>query len=130
MLRIATGYLAAVSFDLERMRQAATGGLMNALAAAAHLVRKGVPFRKAHEQIGRAVQLCIEKGCELEQLSPEELASCGITVSDEFYRALTLSEVLKVHDVPGGTAPQQVKAALQQIKQRLSPLIGVAHVGA
>ena len=74
MLRVATGYLATVTFNYERMQQAASGGFMNALAAAAYLVRQGVPFRKAHELIGKAVQLCVEKGCELEQLSAEELA--------------------------------------------------------
>lgn len=128
MLRVATGYLATVRFNFERMQQAASGGFMNALAAAAHVVRQGVAFRKAHEQIGRAVQLCVEKGCELEQLSPEELASCGIVADAGFYHSLTLSEVIKVHDVPGGTAPQQVKAALEAVKERLSPIVGVAHV--
>ncbi len=121
MLWVATGYLATVTFNFERMQQATAGGFMNALAAAAHLVRQGVPFRKAHELIGKAVQLCVEKGCELEQLSAEEFASCGIEADAEFYRSLTLSEVLEVHDVPGGTAPQQVKAALDAVKERLSP---------
>jgi len=128
MLRVATGYLATVTFNYDRMLQAASGGFMNALAAAAYLVGQGVPFRMAHELIGKAVQLCAEKGCELEHLSKEELAACGIDASPEFYRALTLSEVLEVHDVPGGTAPQQVKAALQKVKARLSPIVGVAHV--
>ena len=130
MLRVATGHFAAVTFNYERMQQAASAGFMNALAAAAHLVREGVPFRKAHELIGKAVQLCAAKGCELEQLSPEEFASCGITADAPFHRSLTLSEVLEVHDVPGGTAPQHVKAALQKLKDRLSPIVGVAHVGA
>jgi argininosuccinate lyase len=112
------------------MQQAASGGFMNALAAAAHLVRQGVPFRTAHEQIGNAVQLCEERGCELEQLSAQELVSCGINAGPEFYSALTLSEVLEVHDVPGGTAPHQVKAALQKVRERLSPIVGVAHVDA
>jgi argininosuccinate lyase len=89
-----------------------------------------VPFRKAHELIGKAVQVCVAKGCELEQLSAEELAGCGIEADAEFYRSLTLSEVLEVHNVPGGTAPQQVKAALQKVKARLSVIVGVAHVGA
>jgi argininosuccinate lyase len=128
MLRVAVGYLATATFNYERMQDAASGGFMNAMAAAAHLVRQGVPFRKAHEQVGKAVQLCGGKSCELEQLSPAELASCGITADAEFYRTLTLSEVLEVHDVPGGTAPQQVKAALQKVKAILSPIVGVAHV--
>lgn len=128
MLRVATGYLATVRFNYERMQQAASGGFMNALAAAAHLVRQGVPFRRAHEQIGKAVQLCVEKKCELEQLSAEEFAGCGIGADASFYRALQLSSVLDVHDVRGGTAPQHVKAALQRAKERLSPIVGVAHV--
>ncbi len=128
MLRVATGYLVTVTFNYGRMQQAAGGGFMNALAATAYLVRQGVAFRKAHELIGKAVQLCVEKGCELEQLSTAELARCGITADAGFYCALTLSEVLKVHDVPGGTAPQQVKAALQKLKARLYPIVGVAHV--
>ena len=130
MLRVATGYLATVTFNCERMQQAASSGFMNALAAAAHLVREGVAFRKAHEQVGKAVQLCVEHGCELEQLSAEDFALCGIDADAPFYAALTLSEVLDVHDVPGGTAPRQVKAALQAAKERLSPIVGVAHVGA
>ena len=130
MLRVATGYLASVTFNFGRMQQAAGGGFMNALAAAAHLVRQGVPFRKAHEQIGKAVQLCVVKGCELEQLAPEDLAGCGIEADAEFYRSLTLSEVLEVHDVPGGTAPQHVKAALQKVKEAIYPIVGVVHVGA
>jgi len=128
MLRVASGYLATVTFNYERMQQAASGGFMNALAGAAYLVRQGTSFRKAHEQIGNAVQLCVNKNCELEQLSTEELAACGITADAGFYRSLTLSEVLEVHDVPGGTAPQQVKAALKAVKERLSPIVGVAHV--
>ena len=66
MLRVADGFLAAVDVQLERMQEAASGGFMNAQAAAAHLVRQGVPFRKAHEQIGKAVRLCVEQGCELQ----------------------------------------------------------------
>ena len=48
---------------------------MNAMAAATYLVRRGVPFRRAHEHIGQAVQYCLEKGCELEDLSLERIAA-------------------------------------------------------
>lgn len=130
MLLVATGYLATVTFNYERMQQAASGGFMNAQAAAAHLVRQGVAFRKAHEQVGKAVQLCVSKGCELEMLTAEDFSSCGITADAELYEALHLTNVLNVHDVAGGTAPLQVKAALEQVKQRLSLIVGVAHAGA
>jgi argininosuccinate lyase len=128
MLRVATGYLATVTLNHERMRQAAIGGFMNAMAAAAHLVHQSVPFRKAHEQIGNAVRLCVEKRCELEDLSADEFAICGINADPAFYDALQLPNVLAVHNVPGGTAPQQVRTALQQARKRLSHIVGVAHV--
>jgi len=128
VLRVATGYLASVRLNYERMQEAASGGFMNAMAAAAHLVHQGVPFRKAHEQVGNAVRLCVEKSCELEGLSAEEFSICGINADPAFYGALQLPNVLAVHNVPGGTAPQQVQAALRQARERLSHIVGVAHV--
>ena len=127
MLRVATGFLAAVSFDVDRMQQAASSGFMNALALAALLVRRGVPFRQAHEKVGQAVRLGIEKSCELVQLSKEDYAQCGIVADAELYRALSLDEVLAIHDVPGGTAPLRVRAALAAIKEKLSIYAGAAH---
>jgi argininosuccinate lyase len=128
IVQVATGFMASVTFDYARMQQAATGGFMNALAAAAHLVRNGVPFRIAHEMIGKAVQLCVQKGGELEDLSPEDFAKCGITADPQFYGALQLQQVLAIHDVPGGTAPLQVRAALRKAKDTLSMYAGAAHV--
>jgi len=127
MLRVAAGFMAAVEFDYRRMERAATRGFMNALAAAAYLVRQGVPFRRAHELVGKAVRTCVEKNCELEQLSPEDFARCGIQADHQFYDALTLANVLAIHDVEGGTAPARVSAALQSAKQKLSMYAGAAH---
>jgi argininosuccinate lyase len=128
MVRVATGYMASVTFDYERMQEAATGGFMNALAGAAYLVRSGVSFRHAHEMIGKAVRLCVKKGCELEHLSTEDYAGCGIVADAAFYEALQLQQVLAIHDVPGGTAPLQVRAALKKAKETLSIYAGAAHV--
>ncbi len=127
MVRVATGFMAAVEFNYERMQQAASGGFMNAQAAAACLVRQGVPFRRAHELIGKAVRLCVEQDCELEQLSKQDYALCGIDADEQFYQSLTLPNVLAIHDVPGGTAPARVQEALQRMKERLSQYSGVAH---
>jgi argininosuccinate lyase len=128
VIRVATGFMASVTFDHARMQEAANGGFMNALAGAAFLVRNGVPFRLAHEKIGKAVQLCVQKGCEIEDLSKEELSSCGITADAAFYEALQLQQVLAIHDVPGGTAPSQVRAALKKAKETLSIYAGADHV--
>jgi argininosuccinate lyase len=129
MLRVAIRFLAAVSFDEERMRQATSGGFMNALTLAALLVRRGVLFRQAHEKVGQAVRLGLKKSCELEQLSKEDYAQCGISADDELYHALSLDEVLAIHDVAGGTAPLRVRAALAAVKEKLSIYAGVAHAG-
>ena len=128
IVQVATGFMANVAFDYARMQEAASGGFMNALAGAAYLVRSGVPFRHAHEMIGKAVQLCVQKDCELEHLSPEDYAQCGITADVRFYDALQLQQVLALHDVPGGTAPMQVRAALKKAKETLSVCAGAAHV--
>ncbi len=127
MVRVATGFMATVEFNFERMQQAATTGFMNAQAAAAYLVQQGVPFRRAHEFVGRAVRLCVEQGCELEQLSKDNYALCGIDADEHFYNALTLENVLAIHNVQGGTAPARVQEALQTSKERLSLYLGVAH---
>jgi len=127
MLSVAAGFMAAVEFDYKRMQRAATRGFMNAMAAAAYLVRKGVPFRHAHELVGKGVRLCLEKGCELEQLSPEDFALCGIKADQQFYDALTLANVLAIHDVEGGTAPARVREALRTAKEKLSMYSGAAH---
>ncbi len=127
MLRVATGFMATVGFNYDRMLRAASCGFMNAQAAAAYLVRQGVPFRRAHELIGKAVRLCLEQGCELEQLSKDDYALCGIDAGEHFYDALTLENVLAIHNVPGGTAAVRVREALQTAKEKLSLYSGVAH---
>jgi argininosuccinate lyase len=127
MVRVATGFMSTVEFNHDRMQRAASGGFMNAQAAAAHLVRQGIPFRRAHELIGKAVRLCVEQGCELEQLSKENYALCGIDADEQFYNSLTLAEVLAIHNVQGGTAPARVRESLQTAKERLSQFFGVAH---
>jgi argininosuccinate lyase len=130
MVRVASGFMASVTFDYARMQEAASAGFMNALAGAAYLVRSGVPFRTAHQRIGKTVQLCVLKGCELEHLSEEDYAGCDIAADAAFYEALQLKQVLAIHDVPGGTAPSQVRAALKKVKDTLLMYAGAAHVGA
>ncbi len=127
MLRVATGFMATVDFDYRRMERAATRGFMNAMAAAAYLVRQGVPFRRAHELVGKAVRSCLQNSFELEQLSPEDFAVCGIKADQPFYDALTLANVLDIHDVEGGTAPTRVREALRTAKEKLSIYSGAAH---
>src|SRR5207244_4696742 len=107
VLPLIAGFMKVVEFDYDRMQKTAESGFMNAWAAATYLVQRGVPFRLAHEQIGKAVQLCLEKGCELQDLSVTELRNFNPLFDEEFYSCLDFGSVLALHDVPGGTAPAQ-----------------------
>src|SRR5437660_4245779 len=109
MLPLVVGWMKAVEFNHERMHQAAHSGFMNAWAAATYLVNRGVPSRLAHERIGKAVQVCVERNCELQDLPLDELRSLSPAFDQNFYESLKLAPVLAVHDVPGGTAPSRVR---------------------
>jgi argininosuccinate lyase len=128
MLRIAAGFLRDVKFNTAVMHTAASTGCMNAMSAAGYLVQQGVPFRRAHELIGAAVQLAIQKHCELQDLSVADFSGLGVVADDAFFAALQLPAVLAQHDVDGGTAPPRVASALQSTKERLAAIGESQHV--
>lgn len=121
-LEIATGFLRAVRFNTERMRQAAEASFLNAAAAAAYLARRGVPFREAHDRVGRLVQHCLDRGIGLEDPTLEELRRFSPEFDEDIYAHLSLAAVLAAHDVHGGTAPARVKSALAEAHERLAQL--------
>ena len=122
LLPLVAGWMAAVEFDEPRMRDAAQSGFMNAWAAATYLVKRGVPSRVAHEQIGKAVKLCLEKTCELQDLPLEELRAINPEFGENFYECLKLEAVLAMHDVVGGTAPNRVRQAVVAARQKIQTL--------
>jgi argininosuccinate lyase len=117
-----TGFMNTVEFNQARMNQTASSGFMNAWAAAAYLVERGVPSRLAHEAVGKAVQLAVERGCDLQKLPLADLQAIHSSFDAGFHSCLGLAEVLALHDVPGGTAPRHVKRALQNARERVSSL--------
>jgi len=130
LLPLVAGWMKAVEFNCERMREAAESGFMNAWAAATYLVKQGVPARLAHEEVGKAVQLCIERDCELQDLSLEQLRQFNPNFKEDFFAAAQLDAVLAMHDVPGGTAPDRVKQAITQAKQKIDSLRERVHAHA
>ncbi len=130
LLPMASGWMRSMEFDFETMQKGAQHGFMNSFAAATYLVCKGVPFRTAHEQIGKAVQLCLEQGCELENLPLEQLRKLNSSFDQDFYSSLKLSAVLAIHDVPGGTEPGRVRQAIAVAKQKIELLREVSHARA
>jgi argininosuccinate lyase len=130
MLPLVTGFMKAVEFNHERMQQAAQSGFTNAWAAATYLVKRGVPSRLAHERIGKAVQVCVEKNCELQDLPLEELQKLDPAFDSDFYNCLSLASVLALHDVPGGTAPARVRQAIRSAKNKIESLREEIHANA
>jgi argininosuccinate lyase len=119
MLRVAAGVMREVLFDFEHMAKAAASGYMNAMAAATYLVGKGVPFRRAHEIIGKAVRLGMEQGRELHEMAIGDLRPISDAFDNDFYANVTLEAVLDCHDVTGGTARARVAQALDAMEQRV-----------
>lgn len=130
LVSLAVAWMKAVEFNYDRMQASAQSGYLNAFAAASYLTERGVPFRLAHEVVGKAVQFCLHRKCELQDLSLEELRQFSPAFDQDIYQRLTVSSVLEVHDVPGGTAPSQVRRALADARQKLVAMRGVVHAHA
>jgi len=130
MLPLVTGWMKAVEFHHETTQEAAASGFMNAWAAATYLVNRGVPSRLAHERIGKAVQMCLERNCELQELPLSDLQSLSPAFGEDFHQSLTLASVLAVHDVPGGTAPNRVRHAIAAARNKIESLREEVHAHA
>jgi argininosuccinate lyase len=118
-LNVSATVLRNITVNKDRALAAASGGYMNATELADYLVRKGVPFRDAHEIVGKVVIRAIERGKELEQLSLDELREFSSLIDDDVYEALSLERTLNSKSQIGGTARKAVEAALRQDLQDL-----------
>ena len=130
LLPLVAGWMKAVEFDYARMNEAAQSGFMNSWAAATYLVNRGVPSRLAHEQIGKAVKLCLEKNCELEDLTLDELRTLHPAFEEDFHACLKPAAVLAIHDVIGGTAPARVRQGIAAAKKKIESLREEVHAHA
>jgi len=122
ILRLLPDFTRALHFRHDRMLTATQSGFLNAMAAATYLVHKGMPFRKAHEKIGNAVRYCLDKKCELGDLSLYELRKFGDEFDEDFFAAVSLQATLDCHDVIGGTARHRVQQAIEQTQIRVQHL--------
>ena len=98
--------------NASRMREAAAEGHATATDLADYLVRKGVPFRDAHEAVARAVRHAEQGGVELSALPLVELQSFAPQIAADVHAVLTLEGSVASRNHPGGTAPDQVRAAI------------------
>ena len=118
-LKIFADMIPAISCRRENMRTAAMKGFATATDLADYLVRQGTPFRDAHEVVGKAVSRCVEKGCDLSDLSLQELQGFSGQIGNDVFEVLTLEGSVAARNHIGGTAPDQVRAAVARARKRL-----------
>lgn len=111
--------LSRAQFRTERMRQAARGDFSNATDLADYLVRKGMPFRQAHEVVGRAVQYCLKQGIALEDLSVEQLRAFSNLFDADAVQILQPEAVMQARRSDGGTSPQAVQQQIALARKLL-----------
>jgi len=119
-LKVFADMIPAISCNAGRMRAAALQGFATATDLADYLVRKGMPFRDAHEVVGKSVAYCVDKGCDLAELDLPELQQFSREIDNDVFNYLTLEGSVAARDHIGGTAPNQVRAAISMARKRLA----------
>ncbi len=112
--------LPRVVVNKKTMRTASSVGFLNATDMADYLVTKGMPFRKAHSCVGKAVAFALEKQKELHDLSLEELKIFSSLIDDDIFEHLTLEFMVNRRKVLGGTAFENVASALKKAREKLT----------
>lgn len=118
-LRIYADMLTGVYVNRDAMRQSALRGFATATDLADYLVKKGIPFRDAHEIVAQAVRYAEKKGCDLSALELSELQQFSPRVDADIFAVLTLEGSMESRRHTGGTAPEQVQAAIQRARRWL-----------
>ena len=122
MVRVAAGALAATRINEARLREAAADPALLATEAAHYLVRRGVPFRQAHEIVGKIVREAERRGQSWTTLPLAKLKTFSPLFDQDLYAALTVEAALELRSEPGGTAPESVRVAIAGCRERLGAL--------
>ena len=118
-LEIYADMMRGITVNIDNMRQAASEGFATATDLADYLVKKGMPFRDAHEVVALAVRFGVDKKVDLSDLPLATLQQFSSSIADDVYGVLTLEGSLNSRNHIGGTAPVQVKAAIARMRATL-----------
>ena len=118
-LAIMTEMLGNLDFNTGRMEEATRTGFMTATDLADYLVLKNVPFREAHGIVGRAVAVCIEKGCELTDLTLSEVREFSPIIDEDVFKVLSVEGSVNSRVSTGGTATLRVEEAVQTAEKQM-----------
>ena len=117
-----TGMLRTLTFNLNKMKEAAAGGFTNATEVADYLVGKNLPFREAHHVSGRLVQHCLSVGCALNDLSLDTYKQFSPFFEEDIFTAIDLNVAVAKRKLPGGPAPETERAAIERAREKLIEL--------
>ena len=123
-LKVFADMIPAITPNRGRMRAAALQGFATATDLADYLVRRGLPFRDAHEVVGKAVAHCVQAGCDLAELSLDTLCEFSPLIEQDVFEVLTLEGSVAARDHVGGTAPAQVRRAIAEARRFLASETG------
>jgi argininosuccinate lyase len=122
MVAVATGAIAAMRFHAERLRAAAANPNLFATDGADYLVRRGMPFRQAHDLIGKVLREAERQGKPWTELSLEDVRKLSPLFEKDFLEAPSVENSIATKSVPGGTAPESVHAAIAELQDRIASL--------
>ncbi|OTP67284.1 Argininosuccinate lyase [Caballeronia sordidicola] len=122
-LRIFAEMASGITVKPDAMRAAALQGFSTATDLADYLVKRGLPFRDAHEAVALAVRICVDRGCDLADLTLDEMRSelpnVAHLIGEDVFEYLTLEGSVASRNHAGGTAPEQVRAAAKAARVAL-----------
>jgi argininosuccinate lyase len=119
MLAVAAGAITTTSFYVERLRQAGSNPVLLATEAADYLVHRGVPFRQAHDVVGKVLREAEQSGTSWVDLPLEALQKISPSFGADFGDGLNVESALAAKKVSGGTAPDSVREAIADLESRL-----------
>src|SRR3974390_1612318 len=120
MISVAAGALSTSKFREDRLRGAANNPALFATDAADYLVHRGVPFRQAHDLIGKVLKESERQGKQWTQLSLEDVQKISPLFERDFLEGPSVEDVIANKVVLGGTATESVRAAIAQLEQKLA----------
>src|SRR5690349_1987217 len=120
MLSVATGAIQTTGFRDDALRAKAENPALLATEAADYLVRKGIPFRQAHDLVGKVLREAETQGVSFTALPLEKLKQISPAFEADFAASLSVDAALAAKKVPGGTAPDAVRAAIEDLEARLN----------
>ena len=120
MIAVATGAVAATKFNAQRLKSAASNPALLATEAADYLVHKGIPFRQAHDIVGKVLREAEKQNISWTALPLDALKKISPAFEADFAKSLSVEAALSAKKVPGGTAPENVRAAIADLETRLN----------